>query len=523
MALETSGTLSIGGTTTNRSINLELGRSATATSSLGETDLRDLAGVASGAIGIDDFYGASSVFNIENSLKFEADNTEIIYRTNDSGTNRKTFTVSLWFKRTELGATQEVWHGGRNGELVGIGIITYSGFADQLWIDVGGGTGNTGTLYRSASTQKIRDTSAWYHVCLAVDTTQGTEANRMKVWLNGEEVTDWAQHQIPAQDFQCALESITEMAWGGFRPSNVDLFSGYLAECHYLDGVTAVQTDFGEYDDSGIWKPKAYAGSYGGNGCYLKFDNAASLGADSSGNGNNFTLNNIEAADQATDTPTNNFATWNILNRYFSTTINEGATKVTNSDVANWRSYVSTIAVSSGKWYAEFEAGGTSFIGVGDVAEITGTKSYTQYLGQIPASIGYYSVGLLFYSGASQSGSFAGFGDGDVISCALDKDNGFVYWAKNGVWQNSGVPTSGATGTGGVALTSGNSGYAASDQYIIGYSPLVANSPGFANYGGFTASTISSAATDANGYGTFEYAPPSGYYALCTKNLAEYG
>ena len=156
------------------------------------------------------------------------------------------------------------------------------------------------------------------------------------------------------------------------------------------------------------------------------------------------------------------------------------------------------------------------------MAELTGTLPYTQYLGQIDASIGYYSVGLLFYSGASQSGSFAGFGTSDKISVALDKDNGFVYFAKNGVWQNSGDPTSGATGTGGVALTSGNTGYSSSDYYVIGYAPNSATS-GFANYGGYTSMSISSAASDANDYGTFEYAPPSGYYALCTKNLEEYG
>jgi hypothetical protein len=245
----------------------------------------------------------STGYDIDNSLKFEADNTEIIYRTNESGTNRKTFTVSVWFKRTELGVTQEVWHGGRNGETTVMGMITYSGFADQLWVDIGGGTGNTGTLYRSASNQVIRDTSAWYHFVLAVDTTQATEANRMKVWVNGVEVTSWEQHEIPVQDYQSALESGADMAWGGFRPNNTELFSGYIAECHYLDGVAKVQTDFGEYDeDSGIWKPKAYAGTYGDNGCYLNFDDSASLGADSSGNGNDFTLNNIAAADQATDT-----------------------------------------------------------------------------------------------------------------------------------------------------------------------------------------------------------------------------
>ena len=465
---------------------------------------------------------ATGGYEIDNSIKLEDDNDEFLTRTNASGTNRKTWTVSVWFKQTELASQRnsytEIWDGGVFGEGTRMGMDN----TDRFWIDIGGGTGNTGTNYRNFSTLKLRDTSAWYHLVVALDTTQSTAANRLKVWLNGTEITAWDQQQIPAQNYQCAVEAGVTMTWGAYN-ATYHGFCGYLAECNYVDGVTATQNDFGEYDeDSGIWKPIKYTGSYGTNGCYLDFEIASDLGANAKGNDVNFSLNNITSANQATDTPTNNFATFNPLIRYFSTTINEGATKVTNSDTSNWRSYVSSIAVQSGKWYAEFKPGGTSFIGVGNMAELTGTLPYTQYLGQIDASIGYYSVGLLFYSGASQSGSFAGFGTSDKISVALDKDNGFVYFAKNGVWQNSGDPTSGATGTGGVALTSGNTGYSSSDYYVIGYAPNSATS-GFANYGGYTSMSISSAASDANDYGTFEYAPPSGYYALCTKNLEEYG
>jgi hypothetical protein len=466
---------------------------------------------------------ATGGYEIDNSCKFEADNTEIIYRTNESGTNRKTFTVSAWFKRTELGADQQVWHGGNNGEATRMGILSYQYADDNLWVDIGGGSGNTGTLYRSYSTLKIRDTSAWYHFVLAVDTTQATEANRMKVWLNGVEVTDWAQHQIPAQDFQCALESGIDMAWGGYRPSNVVLLSGYLAECHYLDGVTAVQTDFGEYDeDSGIWKPKAYAGSYGGNGCYLNFDDSASLGADSSGNGNTFTLNNITSADQATDTPTNNFATGNPLVPLKANTIlTEGATNFKNVGSAGWAGFAPSIAVQSGKWYVEFTAAGaTTFCGVGNVNNFLNSI----YYGNWNTSIGFYgTAGLLFIDGATQTWSGLAYGSGDIVGIALDKDNGYVYMSKNGTWANSGDPTSGASGTGGVALTQGNSDYSASDYFYIGASQDIDNGILQANYGGYTTDTPASPETDANGYGTFEYAPPSGYYALCTKNLEEFG
>ena len=460
-------------------------------------------------------------YDIDNSLKFEADNTEIIYRANESGTNRKTFTVSLWFKRTELGADQEVWHGGRNGQTTVMGILSYSSADDNLWVDVGGGTGNTGTLYRSFTTRKIRDTSAWYHFVLAVDTTQATEANRMKVWLNGEEVTDWAQHQIPAQNFQCALESGTQMAWGGYRPSNLVLFSGYLAECHYLDGVAKVQTDFGEYDeDSGIWIPKKYTGTYGNNGCYMKYNDSSALGADSSGNGNNFTLNNITSADQATDTPTNNFATYNVLVNS-STTATEGATRI-NSD-SSFQTVPASIGVTSGKWYAEFkhnELSNEAFFGV--VSLDGGNTDFGNHIGNDSDN---YGVGMYAGNGNSYiTGTIASFSSATsssvVVGIALDMDNGYVYISKDGTWQNSGDPTSGSSGTGGLALAKYQTDIhaIAASCFNIASQYYVAS-----NFGGYTTISISSAATDANGYGTFEYAPPTGYYALCTKNLAEYG
>jgi len=469
----------------------------------------------------------STGYDIDNSLKFEADNTEIIYRTNDSGTNRKTFTVSAWFKRTELGVDQQVWHGGTYGEATRIGISSYQVADDSLWIDVGGGTGNAGTLYRSFSTLKIRDTSAWYHVCVAVDTTQATEANRMKVWLNGEEVTDWAQHQIPAQDFQCALESVTAMAWGGYRPSNLVLFSGYLAECHYLDGVAKVQTDFGEYDeDSGIWKPKAYAGSYGGNGCYLNFDDSASLGADSSGNSNNFTLNNITSADQATDTPTNNFAVMNVLNGTNSDiTTSQGGTKVSNSG-SSICSMNATMGVSNGKWYWECrfanDPGNTNtvFVGIAAANDPYVPHNSNNYLGQ---QSGYGSIGWYFVNGAvyNGTGTWTGPGYGNIIMFALDINNLKLYFGKEGTWQNSSNPV---TNTNGIDIATSFASLSGGTDIIL---PAISVAGGdnmdSMNFGGFANYTQSSPASDENGYGTFEYAPPSGYYALCTKNLAEYG
>ena len=458
-------------------------------------------------------------YDIENSLKLEADNTEYLIKTNDAGTNRKTFTVSMWFKRTELANDyMQLWQGGVNGEATRMGF--YGGTPKEaIWVDVGGGSGNTGADYRSYSVQVARDTSAWYHIVLAVDTTQSTAADRLKVWLNGDEITTWTNQAIPAQDFQCSLEANINMTWGAYNSTYYKM-CGYIAECHYLDGVAKVQTDFGEYDeDSGIWKPKAYTGTYGGNGCYLNFDDSSNLGADSSGNGNNFTLNNITSADQATDTPTNNFCTMNMLDRTNGNSKNqEGATKVTTDGGSGWCSMVATMGVTKGKWYWETQRSGgssdsndvvTGIVGSED-AYIPYSSAAQYYIGNVAtsSSIGFYTTGspnVKNGDGGSLSNS-----PGDIIMIGLDMDNSKIYFGINGTWD--------ALGTGGSSLHADFDG-----EFVL---PAVAVYQGKQikiNFGGYASYTISSAASDADGYGTFEYAPPSGYYALCTKNLAEYG
>jgi hypothetical protein len=474
--------------------------------------------------------GTNSVsggYEIDNSCKFEDDNDEYLYRTNASGTNRKTWTVSWWFKQTEVPSTRssyvEHWQGGVYGEATRAGIDS----SDRLWIDVGGGDGNTGTLFRSISTAKLRDTSAWYHVVIACDSTQSTEADRLKVWLNGVEVTSWDQHQIPTLNFQSALQGTggVVMKWGSYD-ATYNGYSGYLAECNYVDGVTATQNDFGEFDsDSGIWKPKEYTGSYGTNGSYLDFEIASDLGANAKGNDTNFSLNNITAADQATDTPTNNFATGNPL-LYFSTatTVSEGATKIAKG-ANGWEMLASTMAVTRGKWYVEVRnetmpESAMASIMPDDIELIFRGGQTLNYPGKIVGDEGqgYYSYNGKYYrNGHYEDYGASWTGSTNTIGIALDMDNGKLYFAKDNTWQNSGDPTSGSTGTGAIDVL------APTKPHLIGYTPYAANTDGFINFGGYTGASISSGASDANGYGTFEYAPPSGYYALCTKNLAEYG
>ena len=467
---------------------------------------------------------ATGGYEIANSLKFEDDNDEWLYRTNATGTNRRTWTVSWWFKQTELrsvnGAAAEHWQGGGYGEATRAGIFA----DDRIWIDIGGGDGNTGTLFRSLSTARLRDTAAWYHIVIACDSTQSTEADRLKVWLNGVEVTAWDQRQYPTLNYESALQGTggVQMKWGS-ADATYHGYSGYLAECNYVDGVTATQNDFGEFDeDTGIWKPKAYTGSYGTNGSYLDFEIANDLGANAKGNDVNFSLNNITSADQATDTPTNNFCTFNAISVVGTSTYTEGGT-VGQANKQNDQGE-GTIMFSSGNWYFEMQVPSSS------------ASSDAMFGFAIPNEWGpsnpgddsgkgfsVHNVGRWYYNnnGSTSTDSSAAFAKGDIVSLAINTSSEKAWVAINGTWATGTNP---ATGTGGFSygtlLTSWESGSYLVPAFRTHY---VSGSESNANFGGFTVISISTPETAENGYGTFEYAPPSGYYALCTKNLEEYG
>lgn len=462
-------------------------------------------------------------YDIDNSLKLESDNTEYLTYTPSSTTNVKTWTFSCWAKRTEL------YNGSNSQHLFGHftdgSNHTAFRFDDADVLELRNVV--TGTTYELKTDQVFRDTSAWYHIVIAFDTTQSTAADRTKVYVNGNQVT--------LSGTYTALNQITYINTSGDAMGVGTLagfgnhFNGYMAEIHHIDGQQLAASDFGETDsDTGIWKPKEYTGTYGSNGFYLDFEDSGSLGADDSGNGNNFTLNNITSADQATDTPTNNFAIYNQLIPKDEFEIYLGATRSKKTTTNRWRTMASTLAVANGKWYAEFQnslystTGTARFVGVAPASIFTETSAATGgYLGgsstETTDSIGYHSDNGQRYI----NGSGAAYGDSwttdEIIGVALDMDNGYVYFSKNGTWQNSGDPTSGSSGTGGIALQLSDEAH-----YIAG-SIYNSNAQLEVNYGGFTFISVASGNSDANGYGNFEYAPPSGYYALCSKNLAEYG
>ena len=470
-----------------------------------------------------DSNSASGVYDIDNSLKFEADNNEYLSRTPSSAGNRRTWTLSCWVKRTELASSASM-------QILSAGD-TYLHFdGDRLKANFR----SAGTNFFFATNRVFRDTSAWYHIVLQCDTTQATNTDRAKLWVNGEAQTaDWLDsYDNMALNYETLMNSTDEHEVGKYtndESTYAEFFNGYMAEMHLVDGTALTPTDFGETDnDSGIWKPKEYTGSYGTNGFYLDFEDSSSLGADSSGNGNNFTPTNIAAADQATDTPTNNFCTLNILDQEFDGTniVTDGATNVRIAGSGSG-CIRGTQAVSSGKWYWEFKVtpiNTSTFYGIWGIYTAD-TSPPGGYPGQssLTGSWGVYG-GNGEAAGSSGFNTFYtdGISSGDIIGLAYDVDGGTLKMYKNGtlVGANSGD----------IIASSGVSHPAGFTSFLPAFADGT-NSPEPSgllsrfevNFGGFTNFSISSGNTDENGYGTFEYAPPSGYYAICTKNLAEYG
>ena len=463
-------------------------------------------------------------YQITNSCKFERDNSEAILTQNQAAGNQKTWTFSAWIKRSRLDFDWDNIFG------AGTAIIIFNE-QDDLIVEL-----YNGTTYKLITNRRFRDTAAWYHLVVMLDTTQGTAGNRVKIYINGVQETSLSTATYPPQDATFPLGgqgSSTNWIQLGRFYSGARHFSGYMAEVHYLNGTSEDADAFGEYDDdSGIWIPKQYTGGgYGTQGFYYKFDDSSNMGKDSSGEGHDANnLANVSAANQATDSPTNVFATLNqlqldasVINN--SATITEGATKATAKEFDVYNTFASTIGVTSGKWYAEFEYEGNqadNLVGIADIAAIVPYNSRLGKAGQW--SVGLYQANGKLYitsdSGTTEQASWgASAADGDIMSVAVDMDNYFVYFAKNGTYQNSGDPTSGATGTGGVAFDSNRVVAIACSSYDQGGN----EGQIYTNFGGYTAGTISSAASDANGYGTFEYAPPDSYFSLCTQNLALYG
>jgi len=457
--------------------------------------------------------GANSVsgYTVKNSLRFNSGSSDFLNRTPSSTTNRQIFTISVWLKRSSLGLSQILCNIQSDND------VFFTQFSGNNTIQFGANSGGVSqTLLETSAV--YRDVSAWYHVVFSVDTTQATSSNRMKLYINGSQVTAFGTANYPTQNANLHYNVTQPVRIGNYNTSQ--FFGGYMSEIYSIDGQALTPSSFGETDtDTGIWIPKAYTGTYGTNGFYLKFANSASLGTDSSGNGNTFTVNNLTSIDQTTDTPTNNFATMNPLNvnpsatATFSNGNNEVSINATDVSIP------STIGINKGKWYWEVKwtADGTfDRFGIMPDDAIQTVAPHVSGIGwnRLSTTNGMYILNSV------ASGSWgSAFTVGDIINFALDCDNTALYIGQNGTWRNSGVPTSGSSKTGGVDYSStslnGKYLFPAFGKGGAGTTTLQTNfgNPPYAG-GSFT---------DGAGRGNFSYAVPSGYFSLCTANLSLYG
>jgi len=458
-------------------------------------------------------------YAVANSCRFNSGSSDSLTRTLGTPTNNKKWTYSFWVKQSAIGDgnqtllstgsdTSYIYFRPSDAEPVpfGFSIESYVG----------------GFQYRIIPNMVFRDPSAWRHIVIAFDTTQGTDTNRVKVYNNGTQITSFNIASYPSQNLDTQVNSAISHKIGGFA-SGANL-NAYLSEVCFIDGQQLDATSFGEFDeDSGIWKPIDVSGlTFGINGFYLPFENSGALGQDDSGNENNFTVNNLTAIDQTTDTPTNNFCTLNSLDSFYAdSTFSEGNLKiVTEASLSSYNT--STIGLTQGKWYCEVFIETTphpttkdSMIGIaGRMSE-----SHGGFSGFYNDTYGIYGGNGNIYNNNSASSYGVSHTTNDIIGIYMDLDNNKLYFAKNGILMNSG------TGKDIISASSTKAGayFMVADDFGNGYQGTYRLNFGNPIY------SLTSGNTDVNGYGNFEYDPSAGtfdsaskdFLAICTANLSE--
>jgi hypothetical protein len=442
-------------------------------------------------------------------------------RTPSSAGNKQKFTISAWIKKASVGSAAHTIMCASNG-----------GNRDAIMFDnnkLAIFKYDSGYTYQLRTTRLFRDSSAFYHIVVAFDTTQATASNRVKIYVNGEQVTtlESGWQTYPSQNFNTLFnDAFAQIIGKDWDSSNY--FEGNISHLALVDGQQLTPTSFGETDStSGIWKFKAPSGlSWGTNGVHLKFENSANLGLDSSGQTNNYTVNgNLK---QSVDTPSNVYATFNPLSGADTMAVNTTFSNGNNTVVCSgsvYNAFGSTLGVSKGKWYGEFKT--NSAPGDGMIGIFAKLGASGNYLGSQTHQYSWYNAsGGKFASNSSNLATSVGtYTTNDIIGIALDCDNNKLYYHKNGTYMTYGGGTMNPTsGTYGISITD-------PDDTDLGFYFMSAMDWGgstrgnwSANFGnGFFGTTaITSAGSNGNG-SLFEYDVPSGFYALTTKNINTYG
>jgi hypothetical protein len=461
------------------------------------------------------------VTTIDNSLRFNDDDSAYLSRTPASAGNRKTWTWSGWVKRSTLGQNFLFSAGADSNNRVQLSFENYT--SDNLSLEAKSG-GSTQALI--VSTASYKNVSGWYHVVVAVDTTQATSTDRIKFYVDGSQVTDLQQTTYPSQNADLEINKAIEHNIGK-RTYSTNYYDGYMADVYFIDGQALTPSSFGQYGSNGYWIPKAVTGlTYGTNGFSLDFsDNstATALGTDGSGNSNDWTPSNIGVSDQMLDSPTQNYATLDALQTYSTVTLSEGNLKSFSNDAARLAISEVTYGLTSGKYYFEYSQRAGSNVGYPIIFINDSTSADYTDTGYSGYGVNAYGEYILDGTNVARVASLSLDATSDVRMFAIDFDNGKIWAGKNGTWYDQG----GTSYTNATGPESGSNEIAAGFDYnlakiFVGHND--SGSTGNLNFGadGTFAGTITAGGnSDANGYGDFKYPVPSGFLALNDNNITE--
>jgi len=451
-------------------------------------------------------------YAISRSLRFNSSDSAYLSRTPASAGNRKTWTWAGWVKRSTLSS-------GGYKSLFGTGTTNSdsNNFNIQFLYDqIHVGLWST-SLRKTYAV--FRDASAWYHIVIAFDSTEASEPNRFKLWINGVQITsfEWYTNVTQNADYGVNEAKAHYLGVSSGSGGQINYFDGLLADIHFCDGTAYDASAFGEFDANGIWQPKKFAGVYGSQGFHLDFSNnasAAALGTDTSGNGNTWSVNNLSVTagagnDSLVDVPTNGAQTdtgvgGEVRGNYFvANPLDNGGLALANGNLDLSTTSSSdltargTIGITSGKWYWEVTATNLvadPFNKISVVGIATANSVLPTYVGSNATSWGYVNHNGTKVTNASPSAYGNSWVTNDVIGIAFDADNGKLFFAKNNTWQGSGDPVAG-TNAAFTGLTSGP------------YLPA------------FNLKNSGASVTINTGARPFAYTAPSGFKALCTANL----
>ena len=436
-------------------------------------------------------------------------------RTPSSAGNRRTWTWSGWIKRSELSNAGQMTLFGANSSAGANDEDSLHFNANDTFRIVFNNAG-AGDITTSAV---LRDTSAWYHIVIAVDTTQATASDRVKIYINGTQQTSFSPETYPSQNYDCKVNNtvphqigyIDDAAGGG----GSTYFNGLMTHIHFIDGTAYDASAFGQADANGVWTINTSPSvTYGTNGFFILKDGNDIT--DQSGNGNNFSVANGTLTNTE-DNPSNVFATVNPLVPSNISSLSNGNTTLTQSTDA---SAIATLGFQGGKYYWEVKNSNqqsfTQLVGVLRQARMASSGNAGYNIGTNDGSWSYFiqsnqDNGKAFHNNTLTS-VLQTTSANDILQVAVDADVGKIWWGVNGTWVNSGDP---ANGTNAVYtnLPTDDVLFPAFSNYNAGQFQI-----NFGN-GYFGTTAVASAGTNASGIGIFEYDVPTGYTALSTKGL----